>query len=96
MWATLGLTALGGLGTCAFVLNLLYPWLKYDLKVIWVLGKMAARVLKASFTKTFLIDIFEERVKQNPQKPFLIFQDNIYTYEYMNEQMNKVLLLHTQ
>lgn len=28
-------------------------------------------------------------MKRHPKKPFIIFQEKEYSYEYMNEQMNK-------
>ncbi len=37
-----------------------------------------------------MYDIFEERAKSNPSKTFLIFQDNNYSYEFVQKQMNKI------
>lgn len=38
----------------------------------------------------FLVDKFETHVFQHPRKPMLIFEDNVYTYEFMDQQANRV------
>ena len=40
--------------------------------------------------KMTLPDLFEDRVRQNPQKTFLVFGDEIYTYEAFNRKCNRV------
>ena len=39
---------------------------------------------------TFLIDKFEALVEQQPRKAMVIFEDCVYTYEYMDQQANRV------
>ena len=38
----------------------------------------------------FLVDIFEQKAAQQPDKVFVIFEDKTYTYKFMNEQANRV------
>lgn len=39
--------------------------------------------------KKFLIDIFEDFAKATPKKPFIIFNDKNYSYEYMDKRANQ-------
>ena len=38
----------------------------------------------------FLIDKFEAHVAKDPRKPMLIFEDSVYTYEFIDQQANRV------
>ena len=39
---------------------------------------------------TFVIDMFEAQVANIPKKAMVIFEDCVYTYEFMNQQANRV------
>ena len=39
---------------------------------------------------TFVIDKFEALVEKHPKKALLIFEDCVYTYEFMDQQANRV------
>lgn len=38
----------------------------------------------------FLIDQFETHVLNNPNKTMVIYEDNAFTYEFINQQANRV------
>ena len=39
---------------------------------------------------TFVIDMFEAQVANIPKKAMVIFEDCVYTYEFMDQQANRV------
>ena len=73
-----------------YLIRSLFPWLKYDMKFIRTMGAMGIKVKRLEAKNKLMIDLFENQVKRIPQKPFVIFEDQKYTYEYMNKQANKV------
>ena len=38
----------------------------------------------------YLIKMFEEAIEKYPKKTFIIFEDRIYSYEFVNDQANRV------
>lgn len=52
--------------------------------------KSAIEAKRDISNRRFLINKFEEAVEKFPRKPFVIFEDRVYTYEFMNEQANRV------
>lgn len=45
---------------------------------------------KQEIMSTFLIDLFEAHVSKHPKKAMVIFEDCMYTYEFMDQQANRV------
>jgi hypothetical protein len=86
--ALLGLGGAAGLSFAAW--KTLFPWIGYDIPIIKNVKGNAKRIMDDVTNGRFLIDLFEITAKANPKKPFIIFQDRIYTYEYRNEQACKV------
>lgn len=37
-----------------------------------------------------MVNMFEEAVQKYPKKPFIIFEDRVYSYEFVNDQANRV------
>lgn len=86
--ALLGVGGAVGLSLAAW--RTLFPWIGYDLPVLKV-GKMYSKLVQEDVANgRFLIDLFEKTTKGSPKKPFIIFQDRLYTYEFMNEQACRV------
>lgn len=86
--ALLGVGGAVGLSLAAW--RTLFPWIGYDLPVLKV-GKMYSKLVQEDVANgRFLIDLFEKTTKASPKKPFIIFQDRLYTYEFMNEQACRV------
>ena len=67
-----------------------FPWIGYDLRLMKV-GKRVGNIMQQDIAAgRWPIVMFEEAVAKYPKKAFVIFEDRIYTYEYMDAQSNKV------
>ena len=66
------------------------PWLKYDFDYIKRLVKVIFYVNYYTKTKTTVVDCFEKAARLHPARPFLKFDDEVYTYGEMQKQINKV------
>lgn len=80
----------GSIGFSLVAWRTLFPWIGYDLEMMKHGKKIAEESKKDSKGDFLAIDLFERSVKQVPTNPFVIFNDRIYTYEFMNEQACKV------
>lgn len=84
------LGAAGTIGAGLVSWRAFFPWIGYDLKMMKHGRKAGNLILRDNEIGRYLINMFEEAVEKCPKKPFVIFEDRIYTYEFMNEQANKV------
>lgn len=67
-----------------------FPWIGYDIPVIKK-GKQVAKMIEDDLENSrFLIDLFETSVNRVPKRTCLIFEDRLYTYEFINKQACKV------
>ncbi|KAH9520442.1 hypothetical protein Btru_060800 [Bulinus truncatus] len=66
----------------------MFPWLEHDMKLIKHGGKVRKQL--DLLCKSFLIDKFETHVSETPKKPFIIFEDNVYTFELVDQLACKV------
>ncbi|KAK7115985.1 long-chain fatty acid transport protein 2-like [Littorina saxatilis] len=84
--ALIGVAGAAGAGILAWQTQ--FPWIKYDLQII----QMGRRLLKFrdEFMSSYLVNKFEKHVQTHPKKAMVIFEDCVYTYEFMDEQANKV------
>ena len=73
-----------------YLIKSLFPWIKYDIHFIRVMGKISLKVKSFQRRRMGIVEIFEQQVKKYGKKTMLIFEDERYTYEYMNKQANKV------
>jgi acyl-CoA synthetase (AMP-forming)/AMP-acid ligase II len=80
----------GATGASVVAWRTLFPWIGHDLKLMKVGLKFKKSFKEAVEKEHKLIDIFENHVSTQPRKPFLIFEDRIYTYEFVNQQANRV------
>lgn len=78
------------IATIIWILTLIFPWLKYDFSYLKMMAKLYAAYRRCKKKNKFVIDLFEDWVKVNPHKTFLIFEEKRYSYEQMNENANKV------
>ena len=78
----------GATGAGLLAWKTMFPWLEYDIQLVKV-GKRLT-TLREEALKTFLIDKFEEKVAKTPKKAFIVFEDNIFTYEYVDQMACKV------
>lgn len=95
MWSTqmlLGVvvTFLGGAATLLLLLLRRFPWIKYDWQTLWPLIKVLIQLKSHERKRHLIVDQFESKAKTCGSKTFLIFEGVEYSYEYVNEQANKV------
>ena len=70
--------SVGALAATATAMDYMFPWLKYDLHYIKKLVS-AKRMLSAfERSNSLLIDVFEKRCREIPQKTFLIFKVSVF------------------
>ncbi|CAH1796473.1 unnamed protein product [Owenia fusiformis] len=84
----------GGLGGSVGLLLYLIikykaPWIALDLKYLAKLGKTKKKLMGYAAKHWTMVDIFEQRTRMYPNKTFLIFGDEKYTYSEMNDMANK-------
>lgn len=80
----------GAVGVSLAAWRTLFPWIGYDLPILKLGRKYGKKTMADALNGNFLVDLFEISAKNNPKKPFIIFQDRIFTYEFMNEQACRV------
>lgn len=82
----LGTASTAGAGAVA--VKTMFPWLKYDLKLI----KMGMKVNKfrEEVLTSHLIDKFEKLVEESPRRTFIIYEDNLYSYEFVDQMACRV------
>ncbi|KAJ8304220.1 hypothetical protein KUTeg_017803 [Tegillarca granosa] len=84
--------AAGGLGIATW--RTLFPWLtKDEFNFMRGLVKTAIAIGPSIRRRLLLIDKFEEQAAKTPHKAFVIFEDKIYSYEFVNEMANRVASL---
>ncbi|XP_059148320.1 long-chain fatty acid transport protein 2-like [Physella acuta] len=66
----------------------MFPWIGHDLKLLKAGGKVMKQ--RESAMSSLLIDKFEKLVVDTPKKPFIIYEDNIYTYEFVDQMACKI------
>ena len=64
----------GGAALTVATLRYMFPWLKYDIELLRKAGKAFKVEGKLARENKVAIDVFEDRVREHPNKPFLIFE----------------------
>ncbi|BFY97264.1 hypothetical protein BsWGS_00304 [Bradybaena similaris] len=82
----LGSAATAGAGVIAW--RTMIPWLGEDLKLI-KLAKQIEKELNESM-QSLLVDKFEKFAALTPNKPFVIFEDNLFSYELVDQMACRV------
>ncbi|XP_052795945.1 long-chain fatty acid transport protein 2-like [Mya arenaria] len=80
----------GAVGAGILSWRAFFPWIGYDLRMMKNGGNAGKKLMADQVNKRFLINMFEEAVEKYPKKPFIIFEDRIYTYEFVDQQTNRV------
>ena len=83
--AVAGTTAAAAFGT-----RILFPGITTDIKAALRTSAIVKEIMKSFEKGRFIIDAFEEYVEKTPKKPFIIYEDRIYTYEFVDMMANKV------
>ncbi|XP_064607708.1 long-chain fatty acid transport protein 2-like [Liolophura sinensis] len=82
--------AMGALGTSYAAYKALCPWLALDVMDLALRDNVTRLFQEAVASKTYLIDAFEQSVKNTPDKYFLIYNDMIFTYQDVDRKANKM------
>ncbi|XP_053221095.1 long-chain fatty acid transport protein 2 isoform X1 [Podarcis raffonei] len=85
-------TALAGLLLLPLLVNLACPYLFQDLGFFLQLVRVAQRSRRAAsrVPPRTLVEVFRQRARQAPQKPMLLFREEVYTYEQVERRSNQV------
>ena len=85
------------LATCAasvlfflFLVSRIYPWVIPDIWDIYRLAQIGKKEAKLRKNGTLPIDLFEGHARRCPEHPFLLFQDEVYSYGRMDRRTNQV------
>ncbi|KAL3865941.1 hypothetical protein ACJMK2_043286 [Sinanodonta woodiana] len=86
----LDLGTIGLEGSSVVELKKKFAWIEEDLICLRQGQKAGIRIQHDVDNERYLIRMFEEDVARVPQKAFILFEDRVYTYEYVDQQANKV------
>ncbi len=74
MWPYIVAGSAGGLVLTVAGIKRMFPWLKYDIHVVRKLVTFVKNEKKIRNAGKTTVDLFEDRVKEFPNKPFVIFE----------------------
>ncbi|XP_078592849.1 long-chain fatty acid transport protein 2-like [Branchiostoma floridae x Branchiostoma japonicum] len=82
----------GGISTAVAALNVFYPQTRQDLKFMWQFRGAMSRFRRYTSAQppVSLVDRFLHQVQLQPDKPFVLFEDQLYTYKDVDVMSNKV------
>ncbi|KAJ8304729.1 hypothetical protein KUTeg_018312 [Tegillarca granosa] len=81
----------GGLtGAAVIAWRTLFPWLQDDIKLIRAVIPGGRETLSDFENGRYIIDKFEEKANTQPNQTFIIFEDKVYTYGFVNSMANRV------
>lgn len=85
----LALGAAGTAGILYFLLNLWWPGWYLDWLYRRNNKRIADKVLATIMQGKLLIDLFEDNAKLIPKKAFILYNDEVFTYEHMDRLANR-------
>ena len=77
-----------GVGVASW--RIFFPYIGDDIKTIRASRKVSYAVTKSMLEDRRVIDAFEEAVAKHPKKTFIIFEDKLYSYEFVDSMANKI------
>ncbi|XP_067666872.1 long-chain fatty acid transport protein 2-like [Haliotis asinina] len=66
------------------------PWVKYDFVYVKKGLQIIKMIKKKVETREYPVDSLERQVRERPKQTFIIYQDNNYTYEFVDQKANQV------
>ncbi|OWF53947.1 very long-chain acyl-CoA synthetase-like [Mizuhopecten yessoensis] len=82
--------AAGTVGGALIAWRSMFPWIGDDLTTMLGLKQISDKMNPDLDNGVYIIDKFEEHVKQHPKKVFLYFEDREYSYELVDAMANKI------
>ncbi|XP_046582614.1 very long-chain acyl-CoA synthetase-like [Haliotis rubra] len=67
-----------------------FPWIKYDLQYLRTALKLIRYIQRRTAKRDFAVDSLERQVRERPKQTFIIYQDNNYTYEFVDQKANQI------
>eukprot|EP00058_Branchiostoma_floridae_P027770 XP_002613261.1 hypothetical protein BRAFLDRAFT_68226 [Branchiostoma floridae] len=82
----------GGISTAVAAVPVFYPQIRQDLKFMWKYQGPMSRFRRYTSAQppVSLVDRFLHQVQLQPDKPFVLFEDQLYTYKDVDVMSNKV------
>ncbi|XP_070537566.1 long-chain fatty acid transport protein 6-like [Ptychodera flava] len=80
--------ASGALATLG-LLNYVYPYWGHDWRTIRFGGRFKAAINSLMERKHYVVDMFMEQAKKQPDKAYVIYNNTIYTYGDIDRMSNK-------
>lgn len=78
----------GAAGAGVVAWQTLFPWIEHDIKLMRAGNKLTKTRMEAM--ESLLIDKFEKHVANTPKKIFIEFEDNLYSYEFIDQMACKI------
>ncbi|XP_053573409.1 long-chain fatty acid transport protein 2 [Bombina bombina] len=85
---TVFFTALPGLLLLPLLLSFIFPYVYHDIAHFIAILRSGRKYQKKSPSYT-VVDIFLEHVEKHPDKPFILFKDEVYTYSQTDKLSNQ-------
>ena len=82
-------TVLGGLVILLICLHVSFPYFVHDCQFIFKFFAIRLKNRKYIKKNYTILDCFLDRVKNQPQKPFIVFEGKSYSYLDLDKQSNK-------
>lgn len=82
--------AAGVTGAAIATWRTMFPWIGDDIQTYRAVKRMTERVKDDFINERYIIDMFEEHVARQPEKPFILFEDKVYTYGFVDDMANRV------
>ncbi|KAM9313121.1 long-chain fatty acid transport protein 2 [Gastrophryne carolinensis] len=88
---TVFFTALPGLLLLPLLISFIFPYIFQDIANFITVLRFGLRTKKlASRTPAItVLEVFLEQVERSPDKPFMLYQDEVYTYSHMDRLSNQ-------
>ena len=83
-------TIAGCIAALCFLINILFPWIKYDLLTFWPRIRHFFWLRWVAKNQVLLIDVFEEQAKNYPNDVFIIFDRTYYMYDEVERRANQL------
>lgn len=84
-----GLGALGVTGASLLAIRTMCPWIRHDLALIRSIRKMPNPKPEIE-NGIYTVDVFEMHARNQPDKTFIIFEDQFWSYAQVDEMANRV------
>ncbi|XP_070543440.1 long-chain fatty acid transport protein 6-like [Ptychodera flava] len=82
--------ALGTAVSVAIGAHMAYPYWYRDIQVIRYTKALSSTVKKLADSKLFIADLFELAVDRTPYKPFVVYEDSLYSYGDIEIRANQL------